>query len=134
MYSGVFPVPLQGSGQTALLNFSLKNTLEMKAKSLRDTSSTFKKISLLENFDFATSYNIITKTWSNISFQTGTRLFNKVDIRLTSTIDPYALDSSGIQTTQLQLLKHEGIGRITNANLNIGFNLTSSQGGKEKGE
>ena len=133
MYLGAFPAPQQGSGQSALLNFSLRNTLEMKAKSLRDTSSTYKKISLLEMFDFATSYNIITRTWSNITFNTGTRLLNnKVDIRLTSTIDPYSIDSLGQDSRQLQLLKHEGIGRITNANLNIGLNLTSSQGGKKK--
>ncbi len=133
MYTGAFPVPTQGTGQSASFNFSLRNTLEMKAKSPKDTSGTVKKIKILEMFDFQTSYNVITDTWSNISFQTGTKLFNKVDIRLTSTIDPYAIDDSlGLQTRQLQLFKTHSIGRITNAQLTVGFSLTSSQGGKKK--
>jgi hypothetical protein len=133
MYTGSFGVPVQGSGQSAVLNFGLRNTLEMKAKSPRDTSGTVKKISLLETFDFATSYNIITNSWSNITFNTGTRILNNlVDIRLRSTINPYTLDTSGIQTTQLELFKDHRVGRITNVGLDIGLVLKSAQGGKKK--
>jgi hypothetical protein len=133
MYTGAFSAPTQGSGQTANLNFSLRNTLEMKAKSPRDTSGTVKKIKLLEMFDFATNYNIITNSWSNITFNTGTRLLNnKLDIRLSSVINPYTIDSLGVQTKKLELFNDHAIGRITNVSVNVGLNLTSSQGGKKK--
>ena len=121
------------NGQSALMNFGLRNTLEMKARSPRDTSDTYKKISLLETFDFQTSYNIITKQWANISFNTGTRLLNnKIDIRLNAVIDPYSLDSAGRQTNILEIRKDRRIGRITGAQLMLSTNFSSKQGGKSK--
>ncbi len=126
--NGMYGTP-SVNGQSANLNFALRNTLEMKVHSPRDTSDELKKVSLLENFDFQTSYNIITNSWSNINFNTGTRLMNnKIDVRLSALMDPYALDSLGVRSTILELRKNHRLARFTSAQLNLTMNLASRQG------
>ena len=130
--NGMYGTP-SAHGQSASMNFSLRNTLEMKARSRNDTAETYKKVSLLENFDFQTSYNIITKTWSTINFNTGTRLLNnKINVQLNAIMNPYALDSAGNTSRVLIWTRYRRIARVTSAQLTLSMNLSSKQGGKSK--
>ncbi len=86
-------------GQSGSITFSLNNTLEAKLKAKDDTTTKsgekgkerFEKISLLDQFGFSTSYNLVADSFKlqPINFNVRTRLFQKVDISFTSTVDPY---------------------------------------------
>src|SRR5690606_2832382 len=82
---------------------------------------------LLENLSIASSYNMLVDSfnWSNISIGARTNLFNKFNINFNAIIDPYALDTSGRKINKSHLSQEGGIGRLTNASLNLGFMLKS---------
>ncbi|MDJ1498359.1 putative LPS assembly protein LptD [Cytophagaceae bacterium DM2B3-1] len=76
------------------ITFSLSNTLEAKIKAKSDTAKVkYEKVSLLDNFGFSGSYNLAADSLklSNISISARTKLFKKVDINFTSTLDPYRM-------------------------------------------
>jgi len=89
-YNGfVFGSPAMGNSGS--IGFSLQNTLEMKVKK-SDTSSTSKKIHLLRNLGFSTSYNLIADSFNlaNINIRATTSILdNLIDFSAGFTIDPY---------------------------------------------
>jgi hypothetical protein len=123
------------NGRNGSVNLSLRNTLEMKVKEQTDTSETLKKVKLLDNFDFATSYNIFAEqyNWSNIRFNTGSSLFkNMLDVRVNATFDPYQLDATGKRINQLELKNFNQtrrVGRLTYAQVVMGTRFKSAAGG-----
>ncbi len=112
---------------------SLRNNFEIKYLSVNDTSSTEKKLPILENLDFSTSYNLVTDSFnlSPIQMTTGTRLFdNKFNVQFNATFDPYATDNSGRRYNSY-LFHHNGhLARLTSASLSMGTSFSSSQGQK----
>ncbi|HEX8348890.1 MAG TPA: putative LPS assembly protein LptD, partial [Hymenobacter sp.] len=62
-YNGfAFGVP--GSTEVQQISFSLQNSVEMKVRDTQDTTGTtpFKKVSLIDGFDFGTGYNFVAKS------------------------------------------------------------------------
>ena len=79
------------------INFSISNNLEMKVRSRKDTVTGTKKIKLIDNFSIQTSYDLAKDSlrWSKVRLSGRTSIFRGFDIRYSSTLDPYILDSSG---------------------------------------
>ena len=67
---------------------------------------------------------------SPISINMRTKLFNKIDVKANSTIDPYVINEEGTRLNDF-LLNSGQIGRLTNVNLNLGINLTTPKKKKE---
>lgn len=113
--------------KASLLNFNLLQNIEMKVKSNKDTLNPIKKVTLLENFSLASSYNMVVDSfnWSNISIGARTNLFNKFNINFNAIVDPYSLDTSGRRINKFHVNEKGGLGRLTNASLNLGFMLKS---------
>lgn len=127
------------AGQSASIGFSLNNQLSMKIKTKKDTTDTPRKVNILDNLSFSTSYNILADSFklAPISFNARTRVFNnKVDISINGTLNPYVmvLDSTttnakGVKTfyqhtvDEFTWANGKGIGRITAANLSLSTNL-----------
>lgn len=97
---------LPGTGRSGNISFSLSNTLEAKLRAKSDTAKKqFEKVSILDNLGISTSYNLAADSFNlaPVSISARTRLFKKVDVNFSSTLDPYktieyfALDSSGKQ-------------------------------------
>jgi lipopolysaccharide assembly outer membrane protein LptD (OstA) len=128
------PMDARRSGS---VSFGLNNNLEAKVRPKNDTTGTPKKIKLIENLNFAASYNPFAddKRWSNISMTGSTRLLqNKINLRIGSTFSPYALDSLG-RESNLYLLKESGkLARLTRASIDISMSLRSQAGGKKGDE
>lgn len=82
-----------GAGKSAALTFSLDNNIEAKLRpKSTDTSSTAKKIKILEGFTISTAYNFAADSFklSPISFSGHTALFkDKLNINFSGTFDPY---------------------------------------------
>ncbi len=126
----IFQEGVFGGSNTAkagLLNFNLLQNFEMKVKTKNDTVNPVKKITLLENLSITSSYNMLADSfnWSNISIGARTYLFNKFNVNFNAIVDPYALDTSGTRINKSHMSQEGGIGRLTNAALNLGFMLKS---------
>ncbi|RLD62744.1 MAG: LPS-assembly protein LptD, partial [Bacteroidetes bacterium] len=95
--NGIYSAP--GSGKSGLVNFNVANNIEMKIKSKKDTVTGTKKIVLIENLSFSTSYNMLADSlrWSKIRISGRTKLFKRLDINYSANLDPYILksDSTG---------------------------------------
>ncbi len=83
---------LPGTGRSGSISFSLNNTLEAKIKAKSDTAKVkSEKVSLLDNLSLSTNYNIIADSFklAPINIAARTRLFKKIDLNFTTTLDPY---------------------------------------------
>ncbi|WP_299463009.1 putative LPS assembly protein LptD [uncultured Microscilla sp.] len=80
-------------GKSAVMGFSLSNTVEMKVKDDKDTTNAegTKKIKLLENLSFASGYNFLADSFNltRVSITARTRLLGFIDLNSTATYDPY---------------------------------------------
>ena len=126
----IFQDGVYGTSNTAkagLLNFNLLQSFDMKYKTKNDTTNTLKKVTLLDNLSLSTNYNLLADSfnWSNISIGGRTNLFNKFNINFNGTIDPYALDTSGVRMNKSNYSQTKNLGRLTSASVNVGFMLKS---------
>jgi hypothetical protein len=123
------------NGRSGSVSMSLNNNLEMKVRAKTDSTVEEKKVSILDNFNFNTSYNPFVQEfrWSPINMTGSTRLFNKqVDVRFGATFNPYALDSAGRKVDKFLIHEEGKLFRTTRGYIDIGFNLQSAAGDKSK--
>lgn len=111
-YSVFGAPPMQQSG---LLSWSLKNNVEMKIKSAKDTVSGTRKIILLEDFSISGGYDFAADSlnWRPLLLSARTTLFDRLRIGFSSVFTLYAADSLGRTVNTLlwekekKLLKQE---------------------------
>jgi hypothetical protein len=125
-----YGTPSPAPGKSASISFGLRNNLEMKyLASEGDTAQKEKKVSLLDNFDFSGSYNLMADSFnlSNIQFASGTNLFdNKVFLRLDANFDPYKIDSLGRRINVFEAHDGKRLARLTTASFSLSTSLNSS--------
>lgn len=111
------------------VNFNLLQNFELKVRNKKDTTgkNPYTKIKLLENLGLSTSYNMLADSfnWSNISVSARTFILKKINVNMSASIDPYALDSSGIRENHSHYSETGYIGRLTNARLTVNYSLRS---------
>jgi lipopolysaccharide assembly outer membrane protein LptD (OstA) len=133
--TGIYGGP--GTGISNSLNFTLNNNLEAKVKSKDSTNTESKKIVLLNNLNFSTSYNMAADSlkWSPVSVNAGTNLFNnKLSVNANATLDPYAIDANGKKINTFNFENNGSLFRLTNAGLTLNYSLASKSGSKQKNE
>lgn len=121
--------------RASTLAFTLQNTLEAKVRDKDSTQTEPKKVPILSNFNFSTSYNLEADSLklAPIRMNGGTKFFeNKLDVNFTGTFDPFAVDNNGRRINTLNVQRGGGLARFTNATLNLGFRLTSKDFEKNK--
>tara|TARA_B100001996_G_scaffold382496_1_gene374476 strand:+ start:257 stop:2860 length:2604 start_codon:yes stop_codon:yes gene_type:complete len=119
---GFFGVP--GNNFSSSIGISVNNVLEAKITDKDSTAIEPKKIKLLNNLNFNTSYNIAADSlnWSPVRMTSGMSLFeDKLNINVGATFDPYAINDQGNRINKF----HSGGFRMTSANINMGFTFTS---------
>jgi lipopolysaccharide assembly outer membrane protein LptD (OstA) len=125
--------PGQKSG---LVGLALANNLEMKVKSKKDTVTGTKKIMLIENLTFRTSYDLAKDSvrWAPIGISGYTTLFKYLKVTYGSSWDMYARDSLGRRTNSTEWEKHHRLLRldITTWNLGLNFSISSEKVKKKK--
>lgn len=124
--NGIYGSP--GTGRSGIIAFGLGNTLEAKIKQQNDSGTVDKKISLIDNFNASVSYNVAVKkyNWSNINLSGNTKLFKKLDVNASATLDPYQLDSAGARIERFEWNK-EHLGRLTSAAISVSSNIRSKE-------
>jgi lipopolysaccharide assembly outer membrane protein LptD (OstA) len=87
----IYGGPGTGS-ESGTVSLSLRNTLDAKIIGLKDTTNVPKKVKLLDNLNFSTSYNVFADSlnWNPIRLYGKSRISNNMDIQVNSVFDPYA--------------------------------------------
>lgn len=114
-------------GKSGSVSIRLSNNIEMKLRSTGDTAQTSKKVKLLENLSFSTSYNLFADSlkWSPITMSGRTRIANKVDFSFGGTFDPYALDENGRKINKAEFTETGKLARLTRFNFSVNASLNS---------
>ena len=110
-------------GQSKSMGISLSNTFEAKVKDRDSTKTELKKITLLNNLNFSTSYNFLADSLrlSPIRMTTGLNLLKrKLTMNIGATFDPYKLNDNNRRINEL------AYARLTSANINMNYSIASS--------
>lgn len=130
---GMYGAP--GKNYSNNVGFSLNNTFEAKVTDRDSTKTEPKKIMLLNNLNFSTSYNIAADTlkWSPVRVSGGTLLFrDKMNVNFAATLDPYAIDNAGRRINTWNIDNGGSLFRMTSANMTLGYSISSTDGDKTK--
>ncbi len=126
------------SGRQQSLNFSVNNVFETKrvrTDTTGETSQMQQAIQLL-NLDLNTSYNFAADSFklAPIRLSARTRLLDRVDIRVASTLSPYALDDDRSRELDRFLFQDSrfALARITQLNVSLNTSFRSRQTGTER--
>ncbi|MDT0608441.1 putative LPS assembly protein LptD [Croceitalea rosinachiae] len=117
------------------MTFSLQNTLEAKVRDKDSTATEPKKISILKNLNFSTSYNFEADSLklSPISMNGATSLFdNKMSINFAGTLDPYTIDNNGRRINTFNVKNGGSLLRFTTGRFDVSYSLSSAIFGKDK--
>ena len=115
------------------IGIGVSNNFEAKVRDPDSTKTESKKIILLNSLNFSTSYNVAGDSlkWSPVRVTGGTQLFdNKMSINFGATLDPYALDNNNTRINTFNVNNGGSLFRLTSANLNLSYSLSSKDGGK----
>ena len=123
-----------GGKETGFLNLSLINNFEMKVRNRKDSVTGDKKIKLIDNLRFSSSYNTMVDSlnWSKVKISARTNIFKRISINFSTLLDPYAIDSSGSRINTPQWEKSGDFGRITSSTIATSFSLRSKEKKNEK--
>ncbi|SKC88975.1 hypothetical protein SAMN05660236_5736 [Ohtaekwangia koreensis] len=127
------------TGKSGSIGFSLGNNLEAKVQGPQD--SVARKVMLLNNLSFSSSYNIIADSFklAPIGISANTNILNnKLNLNLSATLDPYNYvmrpveGEEPVEKRMDQLAWKSGrLGRITSATLAMSTNLNPKARSKE---
>lgn len=129
----IFGAP--SSANSNNLGFSLSNTFEAKVKDKESKDGTPKKIMLLNNLNFTSSYNINADSlkWAPMRVSGGTQLLkNKMMINFATTLDPYAIDNSGKRIETWNIDNGGSLFRMTSANMTLNYSFSNTDLKKDK--
>ncbi len=114
-----------GRGLSNSIGISINNVVEGKlAPEDPDSDEEDKKITILNNLNFSSSYNIAADSlrWSPINASAGTRLFkDKLAVNFNATFDPYQINDAGQRINKFV----KGLFRLTRANVTANYSISS---------
>jgi lipopolysaccharide assembly outer membrane protein LptD (OstA) len=124
--NSIFGVP--NKNYSSSLGLNLSNNFEAKVRDKDSTATEAKKIILLNNLNFSTSYNFAGDSlqWSPLRVTGGTQILdNKMAINFGATLDPYTLDNNNRKTNTFNIDNGGSLFRLTSANLTMNYTLNS---------
>lgn len=133
---GIFGAPANTNSN--ILGFDLSNTFEAKITDPDSTKVEAKKIMLLNNLNFSTSYDLnangtTTLAWAPVRVSGGTQLFkDKLNVNFGATLDPYAIDNSGTRINVYNIENGGSLFRMTSANMTLNYSISSRDSEKEE--
>jgi hypothetical protein len=116
-----------GAGKSGSVGFNLNNTLEMKMLNSDDTLSKekYKKVKLLDQLSFASSYNLAADSLNLSNFNLSARTKVKdIDVNMGAILDPYAFEN-GHLVNVYEWDRNKKLARLTSANLSFGYGFKS---------
>ena len=118
-----FGVPT--TGQSAMLNFNLSQSLEAKVLSKRDTTGV-RKIKIIDDLSIGGSYNFLADSMklSNISLSLRSTISKNFGINLRAVLDPYEVAPNGRRYDKLTWSRGN-LGRIVSTGWSFGYTFQS---------
>lgn len=117
------------------ISMALSNNIEAKVRDRDTTATQPKKIVLLNNLNFNTSYNLAADSlkWSPLRFTGSVPIVDKLDFNFNGSLDPYALDNNNQRINTFNAQNGGSLFRLTGGNisLNYSFRSTDFQGKEE---
>ncbi len=109
------------------VGISLSNTFEAKVRDRDTTALEPKKITLLNNLNFSTAYNLAGDSlkWSPLQFSGSIPIIPKLDFNFSGALDPYALDNNNRRIDVFNINNGGSLFRLTNANISINYSFSS---------
>ena len=116
-----------GRNYASNIGMSVSNTFEAKVRDKDSTATEPKKITLLNNLNFSSAYNLAGDSlpWSPVRVTGSVPLVKKLDFNFTGSLDPYALDSSNNRIDEFNINNGGSLFRLTNANVSINYSFSS---------
>ena len=124
--NGIFGAP--GKNMSNNLGFNLSNTFEAKVSDKDSTKTEPKKIMLLNNLNFSTSYDITADSlrWSPMRVSGGTLLLKqKMNVNFAMTLDPYSINNAGSRINTWNIDNGGSLFRMTSANMTLNYAFSS---------
>ena len=115
------------------ISLSLNNNIEAKVVDNEDEDNEFKKITIFNNLNFSTSYNLAADSLrlAPVRVNGGTQLFkNKMSLNFGATLDPYTLDENNNRIDVFHINNGGGLFRLTSANLTFNYSFSSNDSNK----
>ena len=128
----IFGLPNKNYASSVAL--SLNNNVEAKVVDKESEENELKKVVILNNLNFSTSYNLAADSLrlSPVRMNGGTQLFkNKMNVNFGATFDPYALDENNNRVDKFQINDGGGLFRLTSANLTFNYAFSSDNSDKD---
>ena len=117
------------------IGIALSNTLEAKVRDKDTTATEPKKITLLNNLNFNTSYNLSADSLnlSPLRFTGSIPIVKRLDFNFNGSLDPYALNNNNQRIDKLNIDNGGSLFRLTNANISFNYSFSSRdfEGGDE---
>ena len=110
------------------IGLQISNNIEAKIKEKDSLATEPRKVTILNNLNLSTSYNLAADSLklSPVRMTTGTNLFkNKLNLNISATFDPYSINDDGFRINKLNIADGGGLFRMTSANLNMNFSIDS---------
>ncbi|MBR9757769.1 MAG: LPS-assembly protein LptD [Algicola sp.] len=109
--------------------FALGNNIEAKVRDKDSTATEPKKIKILDNLNFSTSYNFAADSvkWQPLRVSGSTQILNnKMSINFGATLDPYALDNNNRKIDKWNVDNGGSLFRLSSANLTMNYTLSNT--------
>lgn len=121
-----------GRGRAAAISFSVANNLEMKYWGANDTTDTGKKVTIIDNFSFGTSYNFVADSlnWSNVNANLRLKFLDKFSLNLDMVFDPYTYQYNSfgnpVKVNVSQFDKNKVLFRLMSAGTSFGYTFSNA--------
>ena len=110
------------------IGLNVSNNIEAKIREKDSTVVEPKKVKILNNLNFSTSYNIAADSLrlNPIRMNAGTTILNnKLNLNIGATFDPYSINANGTRINKLNITNGGGLVRMTSANINLSYAIDS---------
>jgi len=110
------------------IGINISNNIEAKIRERDSTIVEPKKVKILNNLNFSTSYNIAADSLrlNPIRMNAGTTILNnKLNLNIGATFDPYSINANGNRINKLNITNGGGLVRMTSANINLSYAIDS---------
>ena len=117
-----------GKTFSSSMGISLSNNIEAKVRDKDSTATEDKKVVLLNNLNFSTSYNFAgdSLNWSPVRMSGSTQLFkNKMTVNFNASLDPYALNNNNTRIDKFNIDNGGSLFRLTSASMNTSWSFSS---------
>jgi hypothetical protein len=124
-HTGGFIYGTPPTGRSGAIGLSIGNNIEMKMRNKTDSVKESKKISILDNFNFSTAYNLAVEEFnlSPVRISGNTKLFGNFSARFEAVFDPYTVDEEGKSVNKFELSENKRIARFETARFSVSGTL-----------